>query len=73
MGIFTEPLPNNNKGIFTEPLPSNDRKVGLEVLKFLGFHLALTMGFVYFGIVDNLFYLLHTQTSRSPDRKGRAF
>jgi hypothetical protein len=25
VGIFTEPLPSNDKGIFTEPLPSCDK------------------------------------------------
>jgi hypothetical protein len=26
-GLFTEPLPSNNKGIFTEPLPSNHKGI----------------------------------------------
>jgi hypothetical protein len=32
MGIFTEPLPSNDRGIFIEPLPSNNKGIFTEPL-----------------------------------------
>jgi hypothetical protein len=30
--VYTEPLPNNDRGIFTQPLPSNDKVIFTDLL-----------------------------------------